>query len=368
MVRVFDVGTPTDGSPYIAMEYLEGDDLDQMLQQRGPLPLGEALECLLQACEGIGEAHAVGVVHRDLKPANLVRCERTGAPPFVKVVDFGISKLLTTGGHGQDPVVTAPNEILGSPLYAPPEQLRAARDADARADIWALGAVGYALLAGRPPFEAPTYAELCALITEATPVPLTLLRRDVPPELAAVFERCLAKAPEARFQTVGELARALAPFAPPRAVVCLERIASLQPPPPGPADVTCHDGLAVADPLTDEGRPGGVLRWAVASALVSVLVVSGIVVAWPGASSVSHAPMTASASHATALGTTLSVDVAMAPPASTPVVSIAPLAATTATAASSFARRAPMRPAQVPFPPPREKPPATRVAGLGGIH
>ena len=93
VVRVFDVGVLPDGPPYIAMEYLDGVDSDRLIDQRGSLPLQEAIECLLQACEGIAEAHAVGVVHRDLKPGNLVRCEHPGAPPLVKVVDFGVSKL-----------------------------------------------------------------------------------------------------------------------------------------------------------------------------------------------------------------------------------------------------------------------------------
>ncbi len=277
VVRVFDVGTLPDGPPYIAMEYLEGVDLHQVLDHRGPLPLAEALECLLQACEGIGEAHAVGVVHRDLKPANLVRCERAGAPPFVKVVDFGVSKLLATGALSRDLVVTAPNEILGSPLYAPPEQLRASRDADARADIWALGAVGYTLLTGRPPFEAETFGELCRRITCFSAVPLASLRRDVPPGLATVIERCLAKAPEARFQTVAELASALAPFAPPRAVVCLERIASLQQAPLVVAEVTGHDGFAGAGHFAAGARAGGALRWAVAAAALAVVMLAAVV-------------------------------------------------------------------------------------------
>jgi eukaryotic-like serine/threonine-protein kinase len=270
VVRVFDVGTLPDGPPYIAMEYLTGLDLRRSVGERGPLPLTEALECLLQACEGIGEAHAVGVIHRDLKPANLVRCERAGAPPLVKVVDFGISKLLPVGAPLHDLVVTAPHEILGSPLYAAPEQLRAARDVDARADIWALGAVAYFMLAGKPPFEADTFAELCSRIAQSRAALLSLLRPDVPRALSSVIDRCLSKDPAERFSTVAELAAALAPFAPPRALLSIERIASLPGEPlvsplPDRADDTCVDHTLAG------GHASGALRWAVGGSFLALM-------------------------------------------------------------------------------------------------
>lgn len=272
-VRVFDVGALPGGLPYIVMEYLEGVDLHRVLDRRGPLPLPEALECLLQACEAVGEAHAVGVVHRDLKPANLVRCERPGAPPFVKVVDFGISKLLVAGDPAHDVVVTAAHEILGSPLFAPPEQLRASRDVDARADIWALGAVGYTILAGRPPFEAETFTELYSRIAHSNAIPLSNLRPDVPPALARVIERCLARTPAARFQTVTELAIALAPFAPPRALVSIERLASLVHTPLVRAQACRPNHHPTAGCPSFSTRKGGALHWAVAAAALAVVIV-----------------------------------------------------------------------------------------------
>ena len=329
VVRVFDVGVLPDGPPFIAMEFLEGNDLGRLLEERGPLPLPEALECLLQACEGISEAHAVGVVHRDLKPANLVRCERPGAPPLVKVVDFGISKLMGTAASSADMVVTAPHEILGSPFYASPEQIRSSRHVDGRADIWALGAVCYAMLAGEPPFQADTFSRLCTRIIEARAVPLDRRRPDVPPSLAAVIERCLAKEPEDRFQTVAELACALAPFAPPRALVHIERIVSLARgaplavvrDPEGPIHTVAHVGSA------------GVLRWAVASAVLA-LATAAVLLASRGGSSVATAGTSSPAARApesTTQDTAIRNEIetaASSPPAATPPaesISAAPL-------------------------------------------
>lgn len=228
VVRVFDVGVIDDGGPYMAMDYLEGVDLGRTIDRRGTLPVAETVECLLQACEGVAEAHAVGVVHRDIKPANLVRCERPGAPPHVKVVDFGISKVRQPASHPpSDLSLTGPHEIMGSPLYASPEQIRSASDVDERADIWALGAVCYTALAGRPPFLATTLPELYERVAHTPHASLQELRSDVPALLAAVVDRCLAKDRAARFQSVAELAASLVSFAPARATGSIERIASI---------------------------------------------------------------------------------------------------------------------------------------------
>ncbi len=275
VVRVFDVGVLPDGPPYIAMEYLDGVDLERLIDQRGPLPLQEAIECLLQACEGIAEAHAVGVVHRDLKPSNLVRCEHAGAPPLVKVVDFGVSKLR----DAQHPslVVTGPSEIVGSPLYAAPEQLDASRDVDERADIWALGAVGYTMLAGKPPFAAGSFSELCVQVAQARPVALGSLRDDVPEVLAGVIERCLRRDRRERYRTVAQLATALAPFASHRALVSVDRIAcasrqpALEAPTSAPAPVLAGTLDPVAPSRSAPSHSLGALRWAMVAAVLAIV-------------------------------------------------------------------------------------------------
>jgi serine/threonine protein kinase len=210
VARVSDVGTMEDGAPYIVMEYLEGRDLGARVDEDGPLSVVEAVDYLLQTCEAVAEAHALGIIHRDLKPQNLFLTSRVDGKPLVKVLDFGISKV-TQGA--EELSLTKTTDVVGSPNYMSPEQLRAARLADARSDIWALGAILYELLSGKVPFEAETLTQLCAMVISDPPRPLKELRADLPLDLIAIIERCLDKDPARRFQNVGELADALEPFA-----------------------------------------------------------------------------------------------------------------------------------------------------------
>ncbi|MEO7111378.1 MAG: serine/threonine-protein kinase [Polyangiaceae bacterium] len=209
VARVLDVGTMETGAPYIVMEYLEGEDLANTLERRGALPVAEAVDYLLQTCEALAEAHGVGIVHRDLKPGNLFLTRRVDGKQWVKVLDFGISKL--TGGR-EDLALTATTEVVGSPKYMSPEQLRASRLADARSDIWSLGVILYELLTADMPFMAETLAHLCALVISEPPRPIRSLRPEVPTGIEQIILRCLQKDPNARFQTVSDLALALDPF------------------------------------------------------------------------------------------------------------------------------------------------------------
>jgi serine/threonine-protein kinase len=228
VVRVFDVASLPQGAPYIVMEYLEGEDLGVVLARRGRLPVHEVIDYVLQACEAIAQSHAAGIVHRDLKPGNLFRCRAVDGMPVIKVLDFGISKLLPIaerrlGGRTS----TGPHVIMGTPFYASPEQLHATGAVDARTDIWSLGTILYELLAGTPPFVGETFVEICAKAAYAPANPLHLLRSDVPATLSLVVDRCLAKDPAGRFQTVAELAEALAPFAHPQSLVSVARIETI---------------------------------------------------------------------------------------------------------------------------------------------
>src|SRR5690606_21773595 len=128
VARVTDVGTLETGSPYMVMEYLRGTDLGDLVHTQGPLPIADAVEYLLQACEAVAEAHALGIVHRVLKPSNLFLTRRADGSPSIKVLDFGISKV-TTGADSQMNM-TRTATVMGSPLYMSPEQMASARDVD----------------------------------------------------------------------------------------------------------------------------------------------------------------------------------------------------------------------------------------------
>jgi serine/threonine-protein kinase len=221
--KIFDVGTIDDGSPYMVMEYLEGADLQQLLERRGRLPVQESVDYVLQACEAIAEAHAHGIVHRDIKPENLFLAERPDGIPIIKVLDFGISKMIraTTSARGRS--LTAADCVMGSPYYMAPEQWGSARDADHKADQWALGVVLFELLAGEPPFAAPDLATLSGLILHGAPPRLTDLRDDVPDKLECVILRCLAKAPGDRHESTATLALELGRFGSDRVQLSVER-------------------------------------------------------------------------------------------------------------------------------------------------
>jgi serine/threonine-protein kinase len=224
VVRVIDVGTLPTGSPYMVMEYLEGADLSNILSRRGPMPPEEVVSLVLQACEALAEAHALGIVHRDLKPANLFSIARADGSASVKVLDFGISKVTTPGA---DMGMTKTSAIVGSPLYMSPEQMRSAKSVDARTDIWSLGAILYELLTGHPPFTGESLPELCVNIMNTPPAPMAATRPDLPPRLETVILRCLEKDRQNRYANVAELAVALAEFAPRQAKNSVERVAKV---------------------------------------------------------------------------------------------------------------------------------------------
>jgi serine/threonine-protein kinase len=226
---VFDVGRLPDGAPFIVMERLEGKDLRWVLAERGLFSIELAVDYALQVCEALAIAHANGITHRDIKPENLFASRQGQGDDVIKVLDFGISKMHLRRGAQDDKLALVKTTMaIGSPMYMSPEQLRAAVDIDGRTDIWALGCVLYELVTGNPAFSAPSLTELCALILESKPPTPRSLGLDVPPDLEAVIGRCLEKDRAHRFSSVGELALALAPFAPTRSLVSVERCCDAQ--------------------------------------------------------------------------------------------------------------------------------------------
>lgn len=227
VVRVLDVGSLEGGEPYMVMEYLEGVDLSDLLEQQGPLPVDEAVGYLLQACEAIAEAHAVRIVHRDLKPANLFLANQPGGQSIIKVLDFGIAKALDDVGKNN---LTRTTAMMGTAYYMSPEQLTASREVDARTDLWALGVVLYELLSGQVPFDSENLVELVGLILSNRPTPIQQLRPDIPEPVAQAIACCMCTDIEERFQTVGDLVSALAPFASQKAAGSITRTLRVAPP------------------------------------------------------------------------------------------------------------------------------------------
>jgi len=207
VVDVIDVALAPDGRACIVTELLEGLDLEQHLTARGQkLPIAEAVFLTRQCLRGLSAAHALGVVHRDLKPSNLFLAQDASARVALKVLDFGVAK---DGGNAE---LTAVGTVMGTPAYMAPEQARGARFADARSDLYAVGAVMYRMLTGRPPYEeADVNATLIRLMQEAPERPSTL-DRSIPPALEALIEKSMARTPEARFQSASEFDSALAVF------------------------------------------------------------------------------------------------------------------------------------------------------------
>jgi serine/threonine-protein kinase len=205
IARVMDVGTLPEGVPFMVMEFLEGHDLNQILRHHGPQLPQAVVDLMLQACEGIAEAHALGIVHRDIKPSNFFVTHRPDGSNLLKILDFGISKT-----PAEITELTGTQTVVGTPTYMAPEQMKTARETDPRSDIWSMGVVMYQMLAGRPPFEAETYAALVLMVGHEPPAPLHV---QLPPGLQDIVLRCLEKDPQNRIQTVGELAKMLAPYA-----------------------------------------------------------------------------------------------------------------------------------------------------------
>jgi serine/threonine-protein kinase len=210
VTQVLDVGQLDSGQPYIVMELLEGSDFGAVLRERGPLAVRDVATYLVQACDAIAEAHGRGIVHRDLKPGNLFLARRRDGSPLVKLMDFGISKMVE---GSPDEALTATQDSLGTPHYMSPEQLLSARDVDTRTDVWALGVLAFRLLTGAYPFVGETAPAVHIAIASVRPPRLRDVRPDAPVAVDDLIARCLTKSRTDRLQTVVEFARTLLPFA-----------------------------------------------------------------------------------------------------------------------------------------------------------
>ena len=203
-VTTFEFDQEPDGSLYIAMEIAQGTSLWDLLHRECPLPWRRAMRMIAGLCDSLGEAHELGIVHRDLRPQNVLVEQRNNHPDFVKVLDFGLAKIL------QAPVALSPvGQTVGSIEFSSPEQLQS-RPLDGRTDIYALGILGYLMVTGVHPLaEARTYGELVAAHLQRVPLPASVLRPMLPPDVDEILARCLAKQPEQRYPTAGALAASI---------------------------------------------------------------------------------------------------------------------------------------------------------------
>jgi serine/threonine-protein kinase len=285
--KVLDVGELDDGRPFMVMEFLSGQDLGAVLEQHGRRGQDEAITYVLQVCEAIAQAHVHGIVHRDLKPSNLFLIRKADGSPCVKVLDFGISKM----SRETDAAVTATSFAFGTPLYMSPEQIRSLKTVDSRTDIWAVGVILHQLLTANLPFEGPTLTALCAAIASDPPSPLRHHLPSAPAALEAVLDRCLEKSANKRFQTVGDLAEALRPFAPPASAWLVDRVraitAGLVPPPPLPEPSGRVNDPRAADTRSAFGRTGTTsttprrVLFAIGGVSIAATIAGLIFLAWP---------------------------------------------------------------------------------------
>lgn len=209
IVEIIDFGETRDGAVFIVMELLDGEDLGQTLDRVGRMPWPRAIGIVVQICRALGAAHEQGIVHRDLKPENCLRLERDGNRDFIKVLDFGIAKLMRPAA--EETRLTKTGSVFGTPAYMSPEQARG-RHIDHRSDIYAVGIILYELLTGRVPFDGEDFLEIVLQhLHDVVPAPSTRVpAQDVPQELDAVVLKALAKNPDDRYPTMHAFASALA--------------------------------------------------------------------------------------------------------------------------------------------------------------
>jgi eukaryotic-like serine/threonine-protein kinase len=205
-ITLFDYGRTDDGVFYYAMELLDGATLQRIVEVDGPQAESRVLHVLKMACGALAEAHGIGLIHRDVKPANIMLCKQGGECDIVKLLDFGLVKELAVAGETG---LSVAGGLTGTPLYMPPEAIVAPESVDARADIYALGAVAYYLLAGSEVFRGQTIVEVCGAHLHQEPEPLSSRGVSISPGLEAIVRACLEKKPELRPQSAVELRQRL---------------------------------------------------------------------------------------------------------------------------------------------------------------
>jgi serine/threonine protein kinase len=328
VARIQDLGTH-EGTPFIVMEHLTGSDLDALLSKRGPLSVGESADFILQACEALHEAHALGIVHRDLKPSNLFI---TNGPDGLKVLDLGIAK----SPFAERAARTATHAVIGSPFYMSPEQLTSSRSVDARTDLWSLGVILYQMLGDTVPFAGSSVMEIHEAIRERPWTPLSEHCEGLPKEIEELVSHALERDREKRIPNALAFATRLAPFGGEVAQESLARMRRMA--------ARASGSPPAATPRATNAPPPS-RRW-MGGAALGILAVAGV----GGGLAVWHP--------STPISTTV--------PSAAPSASSPPLAESSATAHEPLAPSPPSASAAVassaPRPSPRPKPACTGSA------
>ena len=213
--EVYDLGSLEDGSPYLVMEKLVGTTLADRIGREGGLPFDEVVDVIQQVLAGLVAAHEKGIVHRDIKPENVFLARRIGAPPIVKILDFGVSKMMPAFQTGEENLdLTRTGMVMGTPYYMSPEQARGERNLDGRVDVYACGVMMYESIAGKRPFLAPNYNALLLAIINTSPKSLREVRPATPPAIESIVGRMMAKARDDRYMTAASVLRDLQAIAP----------------------------------------------------------------------------------------------------------------------------------------------------------
>ena len=363
--RVLDVGRIDTGLPYLVLEHLEGSDLSGYLERRGRLPISEAVDWVMQACEGLAEAHAFGIVHRDLKPENLFLSEEADGGFVLKVLDFGISKAPASRRGGRS--LTNPFEVVGSPSYMSPEQVRGG-NVDERADIWALGTLLHELISGDEPFAAESISDTFMLILDEHHLLAPLPGGPASEQVEAVIRKCIQRNADLRYQNVVELAAALAPLGTdPLQARRVARVAAasharviatgdtLTLANPGtPLALSTHNDVVQLDETPFEPR-GGARKWLISAGALLAMAV-GTVLLLGARPSVTAGRSVDAAVPAVVPAPVAAANFAESAPLVT-VVDVAPAPSAHATAAERTLVLAPPKQLTTSWPPPRAEPP-----------
>lgn len=282
IAAVHDLGETPDGSRYLVMDLLDGQDCDDLLSSEGPLPVARTVDIVIQVCRGLQVAHEAGVVHRDLKPSNLFLTKRGDGTDLVKILDFGIAKLDFPGASSG----TATGLALGSAHYMSPEQARGEKAVDCRTDVYALGVILYEMLTGAPPHDGDTYLRIVNSILNKRPRPIAELRSGLPEGLAIVVDTAMHFDPKDRYASVADLEAALSHYLRSQGGVLDNQARSPDP------DETCPDMDQVERALPDTVPPLALRnqhstptrskrgRWVVAFLVATVLPGSAMVFHW----------------------------------------------------------------------------------------